>query len=161
MAQQINRIGNIHLYIWLGTCDLKKYDDKFISLSTEQNIIQQTTDSEIVEFLKSYPGCKVTFLEIQPYSITVINGYKNTNENPLSFKNQEEHLIKNVEELNNNIRYINSTLDTSSPNFAIDINHHPQEKTSKSKTNNHQRQLHVQTLQGRKSPKTDVIKKLA
>ncbi|CAC5378193.1 unnamed protein product [Mytilus coruscus] len=134
IAQNIERIGNIHLYVWLGTCDLTTYDSKFISITSEQNIIQQITDiyQQIVEFLKSYPGCKITFLEIPPYSIIDFNSYKK-HDNPSSFKNQDEQLLKNVQELNNNIRYINSTLDTSSPNFAKDINHHHQEKTSKSK----------------------------
>ncbi|CAC5400428.1 unnamed protein product [Mytilus coruscus] len=132
--QQIGRLDNIHLYVWLGTCDLTNYDGKFISLSTEENKIQQITDTfqEIIELLKPYPACKITFLEIPPYSILDFNAYKK-HDNPSTFKHQEEQLIKKVEELNSSIRYINSTLDTFSQNFAVDISHHHQEKTSKSK----------------------------
>jgi len=134
LAQEIGRLDNIHLYVWLGTCDLTDHDGQFISLSSKENIVQEITDTyqEIIDLIKSYPACRITFLEIPPYSIINFNHHY-SHQNPSSFKLQEEQLIQKVEELNNNIRSINSNLDTFSPNFAVDISHHHQEKSSKSK----------------------------
>jgi hypothetical protein len=35
LDRQITCVGNVHVYIWLGTCDLTTYDHSFISLSSE------------------------------------------------------------------------------------------------------------------------------
>lgn len=35
LDRQITHLGNVHVYIWLGTCDLTTYDHSFISLSSE------------------------------------------------------------------------------------------------------------------------------
>ena len=37
LDRQITHLGNVHVYIWLGTCDLTTYDHSFISLSSESD----------------------------------------------------------------------------------------------------------------------------
>ena len=132
LNSEIGRLDNIHLYIWLGTCDLTNYNGQFISLSTDEGIIPYIIAQyqEIINLFKQYPACKITFFEIPPYSIIDFNKTRG-HQNPSSYKKDEELLLQKVDELNNHIRYINSTLNTFSPNLSVDLSQHHQSKTSK------------------------------
>lgn len=59
---------------------------------------------------------------------------------PVSFKKQEEGLLKTIHEVNGYIRQQNQSLHTFSPNCATDICHH-NEKTYKTK-----RQLSIRSV---------------
>ena len=73
VESKINEIGSIHLYIWLGTCNLTKKGKHFsISLANQQpqaanEIIESLQKLEAI--LKPYPGTKLTILEVPHYSI--------------------------------------------------------------------------------------------
>lgn len=77
LAQEIGRLDNIHLCVWLGNCELTDHDGQFISLSSKENIVQEITDTyqEIIDLIKPYPACRITFLEIPPYLIIHYNHY--------------------------------------------------------------------------------------
>jgi hypothetical protein len=78
IKSKINELGNIHLYIWLGTCDLTTKDkDGTISLATQHSETSKNVLEELKKFkllLQPYPNSKITFTEIPHYSITKWNG---------------------------------------------------------------------------------------
>ena len=135
--QLITRLQSIHIYIWLGTCDLTKYFHPFVSLSSCDDSKLQSVISvfhKYAELVKSKPECHITFLEIPTYSIYEWNKYRN-HPNPAQFKKEDDQLITQVNKLNELIRDLNTEINTSQPSpvFSHDIFHN-QEKTSKSKT---------------------------
>ena len=135
LDKEIGHLDNIHLYVWLGTCDLTVYDGKYVTLSTDlTERVKTFTDNlhKIIDLLKPYPACRVTFFEIPPYSIIDFNKSRHHTD-PNSFKKQEEELLANITDLNNYIRQLNESLNTFSPNFTADISHPHNKKTSKSK----------------------------
>ena len=81
IESKINEIGSIHLYIWLGTCNLTKKGKHFsISLANQQpqeanEIIESLQKIEAI--LKPYPGTKLTILEVLHYSIVQWNTSRN------------------------------------------------------------------------------------
>jgi hypothetical protein len=74
IESKINEIGNIHLYIWLGTCNLTNKGKNFsISLANQQpeaanEIIESLQKFEAI--LKPYPGTKLTILEVPSYLLS-------------------------------------------------------------------------------------------
>ena len=134
IEKEIDHLDNIHIYIWLGTCDLTDYDGTFVRLSTDENIVNSLLDKyqKFIELFKPYPACKITFLEVPPYSILEFNKYRK-HDNYVSFKKQDDQLLQIIVKINEHIRRINSTLNTFSPNFGVDVSHHHTIATSKSK----------------------------
>jgi hypothetical protein len=51
-------LDNVHLYVWLGTCDLTDYDGKFVTLAANKDIIDSliNTYQKFIDLLKPYPG---------------------------------------------------------------------------------------------------------
>lgn len=127
IEQKVGHLDNIHLYIWLGTCDLTIYNKPFIELTsnTAQKVQELLNNfQQISEVLSHYPGCKLTFLEIPPYSIFEWNkGHQHSE--PNKFLSDDITLMKHIDEINNHIRYINTTLSvpTPSPSFAASVLH--------------------------------------
>ncbi|CAC5400783.1 unnamed protein product [Mytilus coruscus] len=124
---KIGHLDNIALYVWFGTCDLTIYDkhSRYINLRTETDDSIQTIVNnyqEIAVLLKSYPGCKLSFLETPPYSVSLWNSYQK-HPDVQQFKNDDDILLKQIKELNNHIRYMNDTLGTRTPNLSADIQH--------------------------------------
>ena len=74
---KIRELGDIHLYIWLGTCNLtNKNKDGTISLTSQQpnaaiNIFSKLTKFQ--ELFVPYPNCRTTIVEIPYYSIAKWN----------------------------------------------------------------------------------------
>ncbi|CAG2230974.1 unnamed protein product [Mytilus edulis] len=69
LETEIALIGNISLYIWVGTCDLTEYNHPYIKLRQEpEEIVQSVINNfqKIAEILKNYPACKLTFLKYHP-----------------------------------------------------------------------------------------------
>ena len=127
LDRQITRLGNVHVYIWLGTCDLTTYDHSFISPSSESDTtIKSICDiyRQIIQLIRDRPNCRLTFLEIPVYSIVEWNKYKR-HDKPNSFKKQDDLLIGQVIALNEKIRGLNSELSSraASPIFSTDISH--------------------------------------
>lgn len=127
-------LDNIHLYIWLGTCDLTDYNGTYITLSDDKDKPKKLIDAlqNFITLLKTYPACKITIFEIPPYSIIDFNTSRGHSD-PSIFKQQEEELLAKIHDINSQIRQINESLNTFSPNFAVDISHNHNAKTSKSK----------------------------
>ncbi|CAG2233385.1 unnamed protein product [Mytilus edulis] len=135
LDSKIGQLDNISLYIWLGTCDLTTYDGKYIALrSEEQDTIKTLTDNyqHIIELFRNYPGCKLTFLQLPPYSIYAWNKYKQHPELK-QFIEQDIKLLKQYTEINEHISKLNRTLGLISPNFASDIYHKVNKKKSDNK----------------------------
>ena len=113
-------LGNIHLYVWLGTCNITSRDESgFISLSPNPAdkfdfIIDKYR--EIIDILAAYQDSKISILEVPVYSIAAYNT-KLGHSNPSKFTNQDTYLINAVLDLNQKIRQINQQLGTRSPNF--------------------------------------------
>jgi hypothetical protein len=107
---------------------------------------------EIVKLLKIYPECKLTFLEIPPYSIHSWNLYQK-HPDVDQFKSDDDILLKQIQELNDHIRYINRTLGTRTPNFSTDIQH--RNKNSQKKSRN---QYNVQLYKDGIHPTTNLAK---
>ncbi|CAC5380656.1 unnamed protein product [Mytilus coruscus] len=119
----------------LRTCDLTSYDGKYISLrSEEQDTIKTLTDNyqHIIELFRNYPGCKLTFLQLPPYSIYAWNKYKQHPELQ-QFIEQDIKLLKQYTEINEHIGNLNRTLGSITPNFASDIYHKVNKKKSDNK----------------------------
>jgi hypothetical protein len=123
IESKINEIGNIHLYIWLGTCNLTQKGKHFSnSLANPQpepanEIIESLQIFEII--LKPYPGTKLTILEVPHYSIVQWNTSR-THPKPEIFKDQDEQLQNQIDQVNTFIQQYNTTLQSRSPLF----NHH-------------------------------------
>jgi hypothetical protein len=73
--RNLQNLGDIALYVWLGTCNLTSKDkSRFISLSSQNN---ETLDHiirtllEFKSFLADYTQVKLTFLEVPTYSMAV------------------------------------------------------------------------------------------
>ncbi|CAG2223970.1 unnamed protein product [Mytilus edulis] len=127
LEYKIGHLDNIALYVWFGTCDLTIYDknSRYINLRTETDDSIQTIVNnyqEIADLLKSYPGCKLRFLETPPYSVSLWNSYQK-HPDVQQFKNDDDILLKQIKALNNHIRYMNDTLGTRTPNLSADIHH--------------------------------------
>ena len=130
-----DRLDSIHVYVWLGTCDLTSYKRPFISLALPtDNILQSIFDTydKFITLLAKYPNSHLSFLEIPIYSIVEWNKYQK-HQQPSSFNPQDEILISQLEKLNCYIKELNTQLATNpSPMFSVDISHN-QSKNSKSK----------------------------
>lgn len=65
ISREIGQFHNIHLYIWLGTCDFTVFDSIFVTLvdDTEAHIKSLIdTHQKYCELMKAYHACKITFL---------------------------------------------------------------------------------------------------
>ncbi|CAC5418220.1 unnamed protein product [Mytilus coruscus] len=103
IKNKINELGNIHLYIWLGTCDLTtKNKDRTISLASQH----LDTSKNLFENLKKFklllqpdPNSKITFIEIPHYSITkwINHNKKSPSEDRI---NQDQELHQQIVNLN-------------------------------------------------------------
>lgn len=152
---KIGHLDNIALYVWFGTCDLTAYDKqtRFISIKDQTNeTIQKVVNNyqEIAEIVKKYPEVKLTFLSIPPHSIHSWNLYQK-HPDAEQFKSEDDILLKQIQELNQHIYYINSTLGTRTPNFSTDIQHriNTSNKNSKKKS---QKSIQFSTVQRRHPP---------
>ena len=123
LRSKTKKLGNIWIYVWLGTYDLTSKNKKYIALTAEDN---QAVDIayeyllKIAALVKDYLSCRITILEIPIYSIKDWNqrkGHKNLDE----FIEQDKKLETQVYSLSGKIRQINETNQTHSPNFSTDL----------------------------------------
>ena len=94
LAAQLIQLGNIHLLVWLGTCNLTTKTGNFIFItkrddSEAENVIKYI--DLIVNLIKTHHGSIVTILELPEYSITTHNRHKN-HPNPDSCKHDDKLL---------------------------------------------------------------------
>ncbi|CAG2239405.1 unnamed protein product [Mytilus edulis] len=143
---EIQLIGDIWLFVWIGTCNLTSIDKntRYISLSSFNNteIIQQITQGykEIIDLLAKYPNCRVTFLETPFYSIINWNT-KQHHKDPTVFSEQEHILEQQVIALNKEVKAINTSLHSHSPDFNYDLYRTSKYRSSKHKGSTKQRKF--------------------
>jgi hypothetical protein len=115
--EQLGHCDNIALYVWIGSCDLTTKNKQYISLTSYDNssLANMKVNFEgIITILDSYPVCTLTFLEIPVYSIYELNKSKgHTDVNQI--KEQDEHLLGQIQSLNECIRQLNSRTEKISP----------------------------------------------
>jgi hypothetical protein len=75
---------------------------------------------KIIELVKQYPNCRVTFLEIPIFSIKECNEHRKHN-TPDQFKDQDLKLEEQVYNLNSKIRTTNVENNNHSPVFSTDL----------------------------------------
>ena len=124
IKNKIQHLGNISLYVWLGTCDLTTKNNKYISLTSfNDKIIDSVVDNfkEIIELFREYPQSKVTILKLPIYSIQTWN-QKHRHKDPTKFSEQDEFLSNQVYKINSEIRKLNKELNSHSPEFSSDLN---------------------------------------
>ena len=110
-------MGNIHLYVWLATCDLTS---KTKGGAVILNPIDQTQDileqyQTIINLMKEYPNSKVTLLETPLYSIVRYNqfkGFKSSSKEgekskPSFDHDQDKELQSPILNLNSQIKILN------------------------------------------------------
>jgi len=117
------RIGNIWLYVWLGTCDLTTKNKKYIALTANNDSAIDKASKyleKIRDQVHKFPGCKVTFLEIPTYSIVEYNKHQG-HKSPNDFKDQDKQLEDQVYKLNKKIRELNNSEEVHSPIFNLDL----------------------------------------
>jgi len=131
---KIAHLNNISLYVWLGTCDLTEYQPPFVYLCRNLDDIVLEVKShiqDIVNLLQQYPACKLTFLEIPPYSIYLWN-QKHCHTELQQFIAHDKQLLVHILELNRYIKETNDTLGTNTPKLSADI-YHPNNTSKKEK----------------------------
>jgi len=136
IKSKIKELGNIHIYIWLGTCDLTtKNKNGTISLATQhfetsKNIFEQLQKFKLL--LQPYPNSRITFIEIPHYSITKWNSRvkKSPTEDRI---NQDQELHEQIVDLNTQIQDLNSSLNVRSPLLNLHLKASKQVKRGKSR----------------------------
>ncbi|CAC5424744.1 unnamed protein product [Mytilus coruscus] len=123
LATKLYEIGDIALYVWLGTCNLttKEKSSKYISITTDKSVAVDKITScidDIKSYVQDFPQAKFIFLELPVYSVKAYNESKR-HPDPKTFKQQDETLAYQVWQVNEKIRATNQTLKTRSPNFSL------------------------------------------
>ena len=117
-----DRYGTIHIYFWLGTCDLTSKYGRYIHLNSNyvndrRRLIRQ------INLLANFcyrESVELTILEIPLYSIRRYNEKAGHNFPDLC-ADQDEHLAQQLEIINQEIREINDINYKVSPRFTLDI----------------------------------------
>jgi hypothetical protein len=128
IKSKINELGNIHLCIWLRTCDLTtKNKDGTLSLVTQHSETSKNVFEELKKFkllLQPYPNSGITFIEIPHYSFTKwnIHAKKSPTEDRI---NQDQELHQQILNSNTQIQDLGSSLNVRSPLLKLHL------KTSK------------------------------
>lgn len=121
---KIQYTGDIHLYVWLGTCNLtsKNKNGKLALTMQNDDTIEFITAyfHKFIELMKRYPNSRLTFLETPVYSIKTYNKPKPDDKaRTEQLKELDKELQLQVYKLNGKIRELNISLNTASPNFSI------------------------------------------
>lgn len=138
ISDKINRLRNIHLYVWLGTCDItSKTSDGTISLRSQHREAPSRVTENLEKFidaLKPYPNCKITFLEVPYYSIATWNKkFKPTKTE--QYAEQDSQLIEQIDKINTHIYQLNATLQKQYPLLNIHLLARKQVRRGKSAPN--------------------------
>lgn len=123
--QLIKSYGQVHVYVWLGTCDLtNKAKSGYIALSHDSDAACEEYVKEHVDkiktFLGQFPTVSFTFLEIPPYSIKLWNQNKG-HKHPAEFDLQDSILARRITILNSYLQQVNQIAGVSSIRFNLDL----------------------------------------
>jgi hypothetical protein len=121
---KIQQLGNIHFYVWLGTCNITtKTSDFTIALTSQSSDASNSVFNkfkEYIDIIKPYPNCKLTFVEIPHYSIV----HWNKRIKPAkaeSLTEQDIQLENQIEGLNKLIHDWNTAQEVHSPLLNIHL----------------------------------------
>ena len=122
----ISIFGRIHVYVWFGTCDLTTYNknNKHISIKAADDSTTLALTELYHKFktlLARFPDSKLSIFEIPVYSVRRWNEIKVKPD--LDDKRVDVTLYNQIHQLNDSIRYLNSTAGVVSPNFSTDLSH--------------------------------------
>ena len=126
LRRKVRKHKNIHLFVWLITCDLTYKTGKYIDLLCEDIRMVDAVERKIRDLLAEvakYPEIQVTLLEAPVYSIEKFNEHQG-HPNSESFKEKDIKLLQQIEGVNERIRTINTELGRSatvSPRFSVDL----------------------------------------
>ncbi|CAG2187167.1 MLL4 [Mytilus edulis] len=128
LKNKIRLLGNIHLYIWTGTCEFtSKTNDGTITLHQ-----QDTSDTtinhyrQIINLLKQYPPSTVTILPtplflISKYNTTILSRKNKASEHQPDFTDQDNELRSRILNVNTRIKEINKEEKTAAPDLNKDL----------------------------------------
>ena len=119
------RYGRIHVYVWLGTCDLtiKSGTKGQICLNPVHGGDNLMTNLKKISELARKRKFKVTFLELPVYSIRVYNEYMK-HADPNSFYEDDKELQSRIRTINEYIVGLNESNQvnpTKLPRFNVDL----------------------------------------
>ena len=129
LHKRIKRFKHVHIYVWLGTCDITLKQGKYIDLRYEKkdtqkllNRIKHRYEDVIyaLQHLKKKHPPKITLLEVPHYSISLYNASKG-HTNPQSFYKKDLVLAKQIDQVNQIISELNKGLEGHSPKFSLDL----------------------------------------
>ena len=150
---KLRRHGKIHLYVWLGTCDLTD-KSKRTGLTSIRSKDDTTVNyllekyKELIDFTKRYSNIEVTILELPVYCVSKWNKTK-VRADPSKFKEDDELLEGQVERLNQSIRQLYS--HGRSPRFSLDLLRNRKVKKGKKSIYYHNFELYTDGVHPRSS----------
>lgn len=140
IGNKITELGDIHLYIWLGTCDLtSKNKDGTISLASQHPEAVENIFTKLQKFqqvLQLYPHSKITFIETPYYSITKWNDRTKKSQSNDRIE-QDKELYHQIENLNSRVHELNTSLNVHSPLLNLHLKASKQVKRGKDKPRKH------------------------
>lgn len=121
----LNRANDtVHLYVWLGTCDLtRKVGSQLELRHSSLEECYSCVTQQICRFYRlvsQYPSIKIIFLEIPPYSMVQWHQTKHVVVDD-SLHRQEFELYKRICLVNEFIQEKNDSLHVISPRFKLDL----------------------------------------
>lgn len=124
LSDEVERLGQISLFIWIGTCDLTIKTGKYIDVSSHDSssaykLIEKL--KQIYLFVRHFKeSVRLTFLQIPVYSIYEWNSkYGRDWDN---YQAKDVILHKNISIVNNYISDLNRILNVAvSPQFSEDL----------------------------------------
>jgi hypothetical protein len=123
LRRQLSNHGKIHLYVWSGTCDLTCKQNRKIALADQEGEIVSRLIQLYKKFYKlteSHINLRVTILEVPYYSIERWNTHKGCQTSEED-RIQDQILKDQIDEINTNIRELNSDRQLRSPKFNLDV----------------------------------------
>lgn len=120
--QAIRQYGKIHLYVWLGTCDLtlKSQRNGYIYLNLDHGASRLIHNFEKIVEVSKNKNFRATFLELPYYSIKNWNSNRG-HRNPDSFDTQDSLLKDSVKLVNEHINRLNVQNRLNKPSFNVDL----------------------------------------
>ncbi|MES9904148.1 MAG: hypothetical protein ABW168_15920 [Sedimenticola sp.] len=130
-VQRISKDGDVHMLIWIGTCDPTTKVGKTITLKVNQDEVIDNAKKNLTsiknKIVDSTNNNTASFLHTPYYSIAKWNEFKG-HPDPQSFLEDDIKLKGTIDSINSHIDDLNSELNTYSPKFNADL-----EKTRKPK----------------------------
>jgi len=130
LPELVARYGRVHIYLWVGTCDLTAKNGKFVKLRSNQEEAQRSIVRNVLRLedeIKQNRKVRLTILQLPYYSIKHWNEYYG-HENPESFIENDVTLKTSVDVVNGVFEQTNERLRYRAPKFNLDI-----ERTNKAK----------------------------